>query len=356
MWRHGRERLKMNTSLKLPKELFWVFLFCMFVTILVFAKANAITFPFPNEDDGSFFLPAWNLAVHGNLNPQVLNAPNGIYWMPHGFYVWVALFLKLFGSTIEIARSVSQITTATAAIVLTAAMAQMSRSRAFASLCGLLLVSPPVIYTANMTRMESAIFLLYALAILLHENRQYLPATAMLACSLLVHPALLLSVLLYAPAAAWLMYKAGPNRQTSGSSRFLRWLGQAIVVLVLVSLAAEALLVFRHADLFREQMAFQVHRKTARNLRMILSNRRGIILCTDAILASVGFYALRWSGAPKEVLRNIGPVLLIAIGLQAYAAFGYEQPYLVYSYAIVPATLLAAAFGAVPTRCPVAPV
>jgi hypothetical protein len=340
----------MNTSLKLSRELFWIFLFCMFVTILIFAKANALTFPFPNEDDGSFFLPAWNLATHGNLNPQVLNAPNGIYWMPHGFYVWVALFLKVFGSTIETARSVSQITTATAAVILTIAMAQISYSRMFGALCGLLLVAPPVVYTANTTRMESAIFLLYALAILLHVNRQYLPATAILACSLLVHPALLVSVTLYAPTAAWIVYKTGADRPTAGSSRLLRGLGHAIVVLVLISLVAEALLVFRHADLFREQMAFQVHRKTARNLRMILSNRRGILLCTEALIASVGFYALRRSGASADVLRNIGPVLLIAIGLQTYAAFGFEQPYLVYSYAIVPATLLAAAYGAVPPQ------
>jgi hypothetical protein len=336
----------MNSSVKVPKELFWCFLLSMFAAIVVIAKANALTFPFPNEDDGSFFLPAWNLAVHGNLTPQVLNAPNGIYWMPHGFYVWVALFLKLFGSTIEVARTISQITTATATVLLTIAMAQISGSRAFAMLCGLLLVSPPVIYTANTTRMESAILLLYALAILLHENRQYILTSAMLVCSLLVHPALVISVALYLPAAAWLTYTRDAKWQTADSSRFPRWLGPAIVLLVLASLAAEGLLVFRHAELFREQMAFQVHRKAARSIRMILTDRRGILLSAEAIIAAVGIFALLWSGTPREVLRNIGPVVLIAIGLQAYSAFGFEQPYLVYAYAIVPATLFATAYRA----------
>jgi heme exporter protein D len=334
----------MNTSFKLPKEIFWVFLLGMFVTIVVIAKANAMTFPFPNEDDGSFFLPGWNLAVHGNLNPEVLNAPNGIYWMPHGFYVWVALFLKLFGSTIEVARTLSQVTTATAAVLLTIAMVKISGSRLFASLCGLLLVSPPVIYTANSTRMESAMLLLYALAVLLHENRRYLLATTMLVTSLLVHPALMVSLFLYAPAAAWLGYTAGPSEPGS-SLRFSRWLGYAIVVLVLASLAGEAVLVIRHIALFREQMGFQVHRKTARTLWTILTDRRGILLCVETVAAFAGFLALCRSSAPKEVLRNLGPVLLLAIGLQFYAAFGFEQPYIVYAYALVPATLLAAAYG-----------
>lgn len=335
----------MNLSFRLPKAIFWLFLLCMFVTIVVIAKANAMTFPFPNEDDGSFFLPAWNLAVHGNLRPEVLNAPNGIYWMPHGFYVWVAFFLKLFGSTIEVARTVSQISTAVAAVLLTIAMEQISRSRLFALLCGLLLVSPPVIYTANSTRMESAILLLFALAILLHENRRYLLATAILLTSLLVHPALMVCLVLYAPAAAWLIHTAGPIR-LGGRSRLSHWLSLAIVVLVLASLAAEAVLVLRHIELFREQMGFQVHRKAARTLWTILTDRRGILLCVETIAGVAGFLALCWSGAPKEILRNFGPVLLLAIGLQSYAAFGFEQPYIVYAYAIVPATLLATAYGA----------
>jgi hypothetical protein len=338
----------MSVSFRLPEKLFWLVLLFVFLTILAMAHFNAITFPFPNEDDASFFLPAWNLAVHGNLAPQVLNAPNGIYWVPHGYYVWLAPFLRYFGSTMETARWVSQITTAAAAVVLSLAMAQISRSRAFASLCAVLLVSPSVIYAANTLRMESTIFLLYSLAVLLHANRRYVLATTVLAGSLLIHPALVLSLILYVPAVAWLKYNRESDRHTAASSPLPIWVGPAMVALVVASMAAEGLLILRHADLFREHMALQAYRKTTgRDLWTILRNRRGILLCGESVLALVGFCLLRWHGTPREVLRSIGPVLLLAVGLQAYAAFGFEQSYLVYSYAIVPATLFACAYGAI---------
>ncbi len=36
---------------------------------------------------------------------------------------------------------------------------------------------------------------------------------------------------------------------------------------------------------------------------------------------------------------------MMAVGLQAFATIGYEMPYAVYSYSIVPATILYAAYG-----------
>src|ERR1700693_556337 len=124
----------------------------IFFTIVFLARANVFTFPLPNEDDNSFFLPAWNLAVHGTLRAPVVNAPDGIFWMPDGLYVWLALFLRIFEPTIEVARTVCQLTTATAAVLLVIAYSRLCGSRGFALLCGALLVSPGVIFTANIVR------------------------------------------------------------------------------------------------------------------------------------------------------------------------------------------------------------
>ena len=104
--------------------------------ILALARVNALTFPLPNEDDASFFFPAWNLAVHGTLRVPLLNAPDGIFWVPHGFYLWLALFLRAFAPTLEVARTVCQLTTAAAAVLLVVAYARICGSRSGVSLPG----------------------------------------------------------------------------------------------------------------------------------------------------------------------------------------------------------------------------
>ena len=94
--------------------IFALFLASIFFAIVAVARFNALTFPLPNEDDASFFFPAWNLALHGTLRVAVLNAPDGIFWVPHGFYLWLALFFRIFGPTVEVAHTVCQLTTAAA--------------------------------------------------------------------------------------------------------------------------------------------------------------------------------------------------------------------------------------------------
>src|SRR5258708_36217433 len=121
--------------------LFGLGLSLIFFAIVLLARANVYALPLPKEDDASFFVPPWNLVVHGTLRVPLLNAPDGIFWMPHGSYVWQALFLRIFGPTIEVARTVCQLTTASAAVLLVWAYVRLCGSRSFALLCGALLVS-----------------------------------------------------------------------------------------------------------------------------------------------------------------------------------------------------------------------
>ncbi len=129
-------RLELSPSL----ILFWAFVSVIFFTIILLARVNALTFPLPNEDDARFFFPAWSVALHGTLSAPVLNASGGVFWMPHGFYVWLAIFLHIFGATMNVARAACQLTMATAAALLVIAYARLSGSRGFALLCGTLLV------------------------------------------------------------------------------------------------------------------------------------------------------------------------------------------------------------------------
>jgi hypothetical protein len=329
------------------KDLFYgLFLAAVFATVLILAKANFGTFPFANEDDVSFFIPAWNLAVFGDLRPIALNAPDGIYWVPHGFYLWIAVFLRLFGTTKGVAAAVCAISTAAAVVLLLLGLVRVASSRSFAALCAVILVSPATIFAADTIRMESLILLLYAAAVWLHTQSRHILALAVLALSLLVHPALSISVVLY--GLSWLaLAKFRRSSPASAPTRSIALSDVIVISLVLLAFAAEMRLIFGHLELFRAHMAFQAQRKASRTVADIMLHRRGFLLIAESLVfVTLGVGALD-ANVGRRFLRELAPIGLMALGLQAYAAIGYETPYAVYSYSIVPATMLCTAYGTV---------
>jgi hypothetical protein len=333
---------------------FGLSLLLLFVTIVLVARANVFTFPLPNEDDNSFFLPAWSLAVHGTLRSPVLNAPDGIFWMPHGLYVWLALFLRIFGPTIEVARTVCQLTTATAAVLLVMAYSRISGSRAFALLCAALLVSPGMIFTANIVRLESLMLLIFATAVLLHSYERRLAAAAMFFLGVVVHPALVLGASLYAvgifgadvvlPWYSRSVLGAGSMAPDSSSDQGPSSLGARILTLLIVAsvaaaIALQSVYVFHHLQIFHQHMAFQIALKAGRDPLQNLLSGRGLLLLLEAVFTLGAVSVLyRHPHGWRVFVRELLPVFLVALGLSAYATFGREVPYNVYSYAVVPAT------------------
>jgi hypothetical protein len=88
----------------------WYRTFAIFAGFLVFtlAYANRTTFPFPWNDEARFYLPALWWAEHYSLSPVNLHAPNGIFWVPDGFTLFIGSALRLFGETMQIARTVCE--------------------------------------------------------------------------------------------------------------------------------------------------------------------------------------------------------------------------------------------------------
>jgi hypothetical protein len=313
--------------------IFVLLLASMFFTILALARVNALTFPLPNEDDASFFFPAWNLAVHGTLRVPLLNAPDGIFWVPHGFYLWLALFLRAFAPTLEVARTVCQLTTAAAAVLLVVAYARICGSRAYALLCGLLLVSPGVIFAADMVRMESLMLLLLATGLLLHSYERRLAAAAVFCLAVVVHPALLLAAVLYAVGIFWAEV-AVPRVTLKGQI-----LTMVIVTAVAAAIALQGVYVLHHLPTFHQHMAYQIARKANRSPVEMLLTKRGLLLICEAVFTSaVIAYFYRHPLAWRIFVRELLPIFLLALGLSAYATLGREIPYNVYCYAVLPAT------------------
>jgi hypothetical protein len=310
----------------------------MFCAILLLAHYTALTFPFPNQDDAQFFLPSWQLAVHGDLRPPVLNANQGLYWLPHGFYVFLAFFLHLFGPTVSVARTVLQVTTALAVVILTLGHARLCHSRSFAALSSILLISPSVVFTANTIRMESLVFFLYALAVLLHAYEKRVAAASVLALNLLVHPALAFGTVLYAGSvAAGAFFYPDEGTCPHGRLRTRRW---EWVVLALVAFAIlwESVVILQHLQLFRIHLAYQVQRKAHRSLFTLLFRLRGLFLIGECAIFTLMVLSIRRTYAARPFVREVLPLALVALSLQAYSAAGAETSYNVYSFAIVPAT------------------
>jgi hypothetical protein len=309
-----------------------------FCSILLLAHYTELTFPLPNEDDARFFLPSWELAVHGDLRPSILNATEGLYWVPHGFYLVLAFFLHLFGPTISIARTVVQAMTALAVVILTLGHARLCRSRSFAALSSILLISPSVIFTANTIRMESLVFLLYALAVLLHAYERRVAAASVLALSLIVHPALAFGTVVYAgsvAASAFFYPDAGTGTHGRLRTKGWEWL---VLALVAFALLWESVVILEHLQLFRLHMAYQVQRKAHRSLFSLLFRLRGLFFVGECAIFTLMVLSIRRTYAAMPFVREVLPLALVALSLQAYSAVGAETSYNVYSFAIVPAT------------------
>ena len=293
--------------------IFALFLASIFFAIVAVARFNALTFPLPNEDDASFFFPAWNLALHGTLRVAVLNAPDGIFWVPHGFYLWLALFFRIFGPTAEVAHTVCQLTTAVAAVVLVVAYSRLCGSRGFALLCGALLLSPGVFFAANMIRMESLILLLFATGLLLHSYERRLAAAAIFFLGVVVHPALLLGATLYAVGIFWAdvalpLYSRSARSERAVRPRRLVPANARILTIVIVSavacaIALEGVYVLRHLPTFHQHMAYQIARKANRSPLKMLLTRRGLFLIFELVFtATIMGYLRRRPHALAHIL------------------------------------------------------
>jgi hypothetical protein len=313
-----------------------LFIFC---AILVLARVNSFTFPLPNEDDARFFFPSWNLALHSTLDVPILNAPNGIFWTPHGFFVWLAIFLRLFGPTVEVAHRICQLTTAASCVLIVIAFARLCGSRAFALLCGLLLVSPGVIFAANTIRMESLMLSLVGAGLLLHTYDRRIAAAAVFLLGFVVHPALLIGAALYALAIFCsdvlfpFFWKSGMPRVNG------KILTTLIVAAVAVAIGLELVYISHHAALFHQHMALQIARKAGRPVHEVLVSKRAFLLLIELVFTTVITAAVyRRRQGWQLFVRELLPVFLLAIGLSAYATLGREIPYNVYAYCVVPAT------------------
>lgn len=298
------------------------------------ARANALTFPYPWNDEARFFLPAWWLSSRGSLSPAILNAPHGIFWVPDGFCVWLAAILSVFGRSVYVARSACEITVALGVGIFALVFRKVSGSLGVGAAISTVLIAPPTILAANMIRMEAPMFLIFALAMLLHVHGRRLACASMLLLSLLFHPAFLIALPGYC-LLTWVTQSEANRTQETGG-RITEWLLFAIVA---IAVGVEVFRIAHHFPLFRQHMALQTTRKMGRSMTALIRRPQGILLYLETLVAISLWARLRSPG--METQRSLLlPIAAATLGVQIYAVSGGEMMYDVYSLAMGPALFL----------------
>ena len=311
----------------------WYEAFALLAGLALFAlaRANRLTFPPPWNDEARFYLPALWLVKHGSLNPAILNAPRGIYWVPDGLTVFLALVLRLFGPTIEMARIACECAVAAGVSIFALAFRKLSGSWRTGALATLLLLTPPVVFAANMVRVEAPLFLLIAVVLLLHVNGYFLGASALLFESLLFHPGLGLAAVGYAVFSCALHGRKRHSRR----GRALEWV---VLAIVLVCWLLEGLHIAHNVDLFKAHMAYQVSQKLYRPLIARLIKPQGAILFI-CVAATVIIVLRRRTWERLSGSQYALGAAIVALGVQTYAVLGAELQYDVYSLSVAPAII-----------------
>jgi len=298
--------------------------------VFAVAYANRTTFPFPSNDEARFYLPAFWWAEHFSLSPTNLHAPSGIFWMPDGFTIFIGLALRLFGKTIQVARTTCECVVSLGVTLFALGFRKLAGFWKIGMLSTLLLLTPPVVLAANMVRMEAPLFLLIALVLLLHVHGYFLATGSVLAGSLLLHPALGIAAAGYILIACATLLKEVAHRH---GEAVMEWIIFAVVV---IGISVELLRIVHHLDLFRAHMTYQVHRKTGSPLHSKLTKPQGLIL----MIGCLALATLLWRRHFQPELGTVWDVLpmaAVSLGILIYVVVAGEITCNVYSLSVGPA-------------------
>jgi hypothetical protein len=242
-------------------------------------------FPRPWPDEAHFLTPAMALARDGRLAVPELNAGQGLFWMPSGYYVAQLPLLLVRVDALAGARLLSLVGVVTFAVCagLTAVRAGVTRTVAFTAVLAWLCM-PRVVAIANIARMEGVVLGLAGACLALVARDRWPWAVVVSLLGPLVHPVgIVLPVAVIGAAAV----RPGIARRSDGPTR--RWSRAemialaAVVVLTLAQLAYFAV----HADVAADHLRFQITRKAGRpitvrwwQLALLLSAAAGGLAAT----------------------------------------------------------------------------
>lgn len=232
------------------------------VVIILAASALHVwagyTMPRPWPDESHFIAPALALVDGDGLAVPELNAPQGIFWMPSGYYVAQAPLLAVGLDPLAAGRLLSLLGVIGFAIALAAAATRVGVAPLVAYGAALVWVClPRVVAIANIARMEALVLALAGVALWCIASDRWPLAVAVGWLAPLVHPIGL--VIAVAVTAAGIVRV--PRDPWS--------LAERIAIAVVAALWVVQIGYFAvHADLARAHLGFQITRKAGRAITL----------------------------------------------------------------------------------------
>ncbi|MDQ4130027.1 MAG: hypothetical protein M3133_03405 [Actinomycetota bacterium] len=290
-------------------------------------------FPTPWVDEAHFLVPALRLARDGALGVPELNAPTGIFWMPHGYYAVLAAAFSLLPDTLTVARATSLLfTLGTAATFMLIARRLEVPMLGGALVASAWLLAPHVVIAGNNARMEALVILLGVAAVALLACGHGAPAVALAGLATVVHPAgFLVAAAVFAAAAL-----ARTDLRPRGLASWLT-VGFAAVALTL-----EAVHVAAHWHVAVDHMSFQIMRKRNNNPVLFDLARAPFLLPAAVALPLVWKARARLGAGAPLIAALVG----LALALGAVQGGGQEMWYGVYAEPTSLALLALATLGA----------
>ena len=290
------------------RSIWWGVLLLAVVAGLLHLAAG-YTLPRPWPDESHFLAPALRLAAEGSLGVPQLNAPEGIFWMPSGYYVLLAPFLKLGLDPLATARLISVLSLVVFAAALVSVATRVGLNRVVAVLgAAAWLAAPRVVAAGNIARMEAPVLALAGVALWLLSRDRWPAAVATAALAPLIHP--IGFIVLGAVVLAGFM-----RAERGRIAGWEWWLIAVVSVVWVVQVGYFAL----HADVVAEHLRFQLQRKAGRALTLGLW--APVALVVLGLIAAVATRS--WHRAPAPWVAAWSAVVL-AGGFVVGELLGHE--------------------------------
>ena len=281
------------------------------VAVLLHVRAG-YTYPRPWPDEAHFITPAVTLARDARLAVPELNAPEGLFWMPSGYYVSQVPLIVAGVDPLVAGRLLSLLGVIGFAwgLFLAATRAGVHRALAGAALLAWLCL-PRVVAIANIARMEGVILGLVGACLWLVSIDRWPFALSVSLLAPLVHP---IGVVL--PVAVGVAALIRAERRP--------WSRAEHVCLVLVAalLIAQVVYFAMHADVARAHLRFQFTRKAGRPIT--LRWWQWLLLAATAVGGAVATWRWWRSGAAFAAMEV---ALALAGGFVLIDVVGREMWY-----------------------------
>ena len=234
------------------------------------------TYPRPWPDESHFLTAALQLAREASFAVPQLNAPQGVFWLPHGYSVMLAP-VAWAADPLDAARWVSL----GCVLVFAGCLVTLAVRRGLPPVLACVvaaawLLSPRVVVAGAIGRMEAPVLALAGLTLVLADRRRWAGAAAAGAVATLLHP---MGVVLFAVLAAMALADR-PLHGRSGRAE------QVAVLLAGVAVIAQIVYFAANASLAAEHLGFQFERKAGRSLSLVSLPAGLLVLSLAAAVVS----------------------------------------------------------------------